>query len=248
MKIIQIVGRSNAGKTTFIKSLIGTLSAQGTVGAVKHLGHHGFLLEPGKDTTMYYESHAALSGGIDEEKSVLVRRENDLDSTLETLCNAGIEYAILEGFKSRLFPRIVIGDLESENVVLRNPTTDEVIAALPEFEDYYTTEGLVRELRRECGVSRPGAVLTFTGIGGDRTVAGSPEFDETADALAASIRRELETAPGIIGARVYHRRGQPHPGEGILYIAILAECSEEAFAAASSIMDRLKREHPDQEM
>ena len=136
MKIIQIVGRSNAGKTTFIKSLIGALSAHGTVGAVKHLGHHGFLLEPGKDTTLYYESHAAISGGVDEEKSVLVRRENDLDSTLEILCNAGIEYAILEGFKSRLFPRVVIGDLESENVVLRNPPVDEPSAALPEFEDY----------------------------------------------------------------------------------------------------------------
>ena len=35
MKIIQIVGRSNAGKTTFIKSLIRVLSAHGSVGAVK---------------------------------------------------------------------------------------------------------------------------------------------------------------------------------------------------------------------
>jgi len=251
MKIIQIVGRSNAGKTTFIKSLIRVLSAYGTVGAVKHLGHHGFLLEPGKDTTMYYESHAAISGGVDEEKSVLVRRENDLDSTLETLCNAGIEYAILEGFKSRPFPRVVIGDLESENVVLRNPTIDEVIGALPEFEDYYTVEGLARELRRECDVSRAGAVLTFTGIGRERTGAGrteSPEYDEAADALTASIQRELETAPGIIGARVYHRRGRLYPREDITYIAILAEHDEEAFTAASSAIDRLKRELLDIEM
>ena len=53
MKIIQIVGHSNAGKTTFIKSLIGALSPHGSVGAVKHLGHHGFTLEHGKDTTIY---------------------------------------------------------------------------------------------------------------------------------------------------------------------------------------------------
>ncbi|WP_243670368.1 molybdopterin-guanine dinucleotide biosynthesis protein MobB [Methanoculleus chikugoensis] len=48
MKIIQVVGRSNAGKTTFIKNLIGgALSAHGgAVGAVKHLGHHAFRSSP----------------------------------------------------------------------------------------------------------------------------------------------------------------------------------------------------------
>jgi len=250
MKIIQIVGRSNAGKTTFIKSLIGALSAHGTVGAVKHLGHHGFLLEPGKDTTMYYESHAAISGGVDEEKSVLVRRENDLDSTLETLCNAGIEYAILEGFKSRPFPRVVIGDLESENVVLRNPTIDAVIAALPEFEDYYTVEGLVRELKRECGVSRAGAVLTFNGLvrewtGTERT--GYLEFNETVNAVTESILEDVKAVPGIIGARFYHRKGRLYAGEDITYLAILAEHRQEAFAAAGSAIDRLKRELHDTE-
>ena len=250
MKIIQIVGRSNTGKTTFIRSLIGALSAHGTVGAIKHLGHHGFLLEPGKDTTLYYESHAAISGGVDEEKSVIIRRENDLDSTLATLCNAGIEYAILEGFKTRPFPRVVIGDLPGENVVLRNPTIDEVIAALPEFEDYYTVEGLVRELRRECGISHAGAVLTFNGIvrewtGTERTEY--LEFDETVDALTESIHREMEAVPGIIGARFYHRKGRLYAGEDITYLAILAEHREEAFAAASNAIDRLKRELHDVE-
>ncbi|WP_214020903.1 molybdopterin-guanine dinucleotide biosynthesis protein B [Methanoculleus sp.] len=251
MKIIQIVGRSNAGKTTFIKSLIGALSGHGTVGAVKHLGHHGFSLEPGKDTTLYHESYAAISGGVDEEKSVLVRRENDLDSTLEILCNAGVEYAILEGFKSRPFPRIVIGDLPSENVVLRNPTVDEVIAALPRFEDYYTVEGLVRELKRECGVSHAGAVLTFNGLvrewtGTERTEY--LEFDETVDAVTESIlQEEVEAVPGIIGARFHHRKGRLYAGEDITYLAILAEHRQEAFAAASNAIDRLKRELHDVE-
>jgi len=251
MKIIQVVGRSNAGKTTFIKNLIGALSAHGAVGAVKHLGHHGFSLEPGKDTTMYYESYAAISGGVDEEKSVVVRRENDLNSTLEVLCNAGIEYAILEGFKSRSFPRIVIGDLESENVVLRNPSVDDVIAALPEFEDFYTVEGLVRELKREHGVSHTGAILTFNGIvrewtGTERTEY--MEFDETVDALAESLRQEIESVPGIIGARFHHRKGRLYAGDDLTYVAILAKHRQEAFAAASRAIDRLKQELHDVEL
>ena len=245
MKIIQIVGHSNAGKTTFIKSLIGALSPHGSVGAVKHLGHHGFSLEHGKDTTIYYESYAAISGGVDEEKSVVVRRENDLNSTLDLLCNAGIEYAILEGFKSRPFPRVVIGDLESENVVLRNPSVEEVIAALDRFEDHHTVEGLVRELKRECDVSHAGAILTFNGIvrewsGDDRTEY--MDFDETVDATAKNIREEMETVPGIIGARFHHRKGRLYAGEDITYLAILAEHRQEAFAAAANAIDRLKRE------
>jgi len=250
MKIVQIVGRSNTGKTTFIRGLIPALSAHGTVGAVKHVGHHGFLLEPGKDTTVYHEAHAALSIGVDDEKSVLIRHENDLDSTLETLCNAGVDYAILEGFKSRPFPRIVIGDLASANVVLRNPTIDEVIAALPKFEDYYTIEGLVRELRRECNVAHAGAILTFNGIVREWTGAEHPEyleFDETVDALTESIRQEIEAVPGIIGVRFHHRKGRLYAGEDLTYLAILAEHRQEAFAAASNAIDRLKRELHDVE-
>lgn len=250
MKIIQIVGRSNAGKTTFIRNLISALSAHGAVGAIKHLGHHGFSLEPGKDTTLYYESHAAISGGVDEEKSVITRRENDLNTTLDILCNAGVEYAILEGFKSRPFPRVVIGDLESENVVLRNPSVEEVIAALDRFEDYYTVEGLVRELKRECDVSHAGAVLTFNGLvrewtGIERTEY--LEFDETVDAVTENILREIEAVPGIIGARFHHRKGRLYAGEDITYLAILAEHRQEAFAAASNAIDRLKKELHDVE-
>ena len=250
MKIIQIVGRSNAGKTTFIRSLIGGLSAHGTVGAVKRLGHHGFALEPGKDTTLFYEAHAALSSGIDGDKSVIISRENSLDATLEILCNAGVDYAILEGFKSRLFPRIVIGDLESENVVLRNPSVDDVIAALPEFEDFYTVEGLVRELKREHGVSHTGAILTFNGIvrewtGTERTEY--MEFDATVDALAESLRQEIEAVPGIIGARFHHRKGRLYAGDDLTYVAVLAKHRQEAFAAVSGAIDRLKQDLHDVE-
>jgi len=237
LKIIQVVGASNAGKTTFIKRLIGALSADGPVGVVKHLGHHGFYIEPGKDTTAYYESNAAISCGIDEEKSVFISQQTDLNAALATLCNVGVRYAVLEGFKARVFPRIVIGDLECENTVLRNPSVDDVVAALDNFEDFYTLEGLVRELRRDCDISRAGAVFTFNGI--VREWTGE---DESLDDLAERVQREIGNVPGILGARVYHRKGRLYAGEDITYVAILAECGQEAFAAAASAIDRLKRE------
>lgn len=230
MKVIQVVGRSNAGKTTFIKSLIVALSPHGPVGVVKHLGHHGFFIEPGKDTTAYYESNAAISCGVDEEKSVFISQETDLNSALDTLCNAGVRYAILEGFKARVFPRIVIGDLECEKTLLRDPSVDEVIGSLDDFEDYYTMEGLVRELKRDCGVSHAGSILTFSGIIREQT-----DEERTDNDLTERVQGEIESLPGILGARVYHRRD-------IVHIAILAEEGREAFTAAASAIERLRQE------
>ncbi len=42
MKIIQVVGRSESGKTTFIRNLIPELKKKGTVAVIKHLGDHTY--------------------------------------------------------------------------------------------------------------------------------------------------------------------------------------------------------------
>ena len=137
MKIIQVVGRSNSGKTTFIKTLIPALKQQGTVAVVKHLGDHDYELEDGKDTTAFFNGGADISVGIDSHKAIIAIHKNSLDDILSILCGEGMDYAIIEGFKTRTFPKIVIGDLISEPCVLKDPTVDQVVASLPAFEDYY---------------------------------------------------------------------------------------------------------------
>ncbi len=245
MKIIHIVGLSNTGKTYFARDLIAALKERGSVGAVKHLGHHTFATEAGKDTTAYYESGAAISSGIDEEKTTFMVRDSDLDQALHILCDAGVEYAIIEGLKSKPFPKIVMGDLAAENVLLRNPQVEDVVANLDRFEDYYTIEGLVKELKAEYDISRAGAILTFNGIvreysGNERT--DYMDFDDSIDATMESIRKDMESVEGIIGVRFHHRKGRLYAGEDITYLAILAEHRQEAFAAAMAAIDRLKRE------
>ena len=136
MKIIQVVGRSNSGKTTFIKQLIPKLKTQGSVAVIKHLGDHEFELEEGKDTTGFFEVGADISVGIDAHKSVVAIHNNSLDSTLEILFNQGINFTVIEGFKQRAFPRIVIGDLETDHCVLANPCPDEVLVSINAFEDF----------------------------------------------------------------------------------------------------------------
>jgi molybdopterin-guanine dinucleotide biosynthesis protein MobB len=137
MKIIQIVGRSNSGKTTFIKQLIPKLKTQGNVAVIKHLGNHEYELEEGKDTTGFFDVGADISVGIDADKSIAVIRNNSLESTLRLLFDQGMNFTVIEGFKQKSFPRIVIGDLETDQCVLTNPYPDEVLASLDAFEEFF---------------------------------------------------------------------------------------------------------------
>ena len=137
MKIIQVVGRSNSGKTTFIKQLIQKLKTQGNVAVIKLLGDHEFELEEGKDTTGFFDVGADISVGIDAHKSVIAIHNNSLYSTFKILFDQGINFTVIEGFKQRAFPRIVIGELETDQCVLTNPCPDEVLASIDAFEDFY---------------------------------------------------------------------------------------------------------------
>ncbi len=136
MRIIQVTGRSGSGKTTFIRTLIPVLTARGRVAVIKHLGDHDYLLDAEKDTTAFFTAGADISAGIDAGKAVVALRNNSLDAMLALLKSQGMDYAIIEGFKQRSFKKIVIGDLQVDGCILRNPTADDVIASIDRFDMY----------------------------------------------------------------------------------------------------------------
>lgn len=136
MKIIQIVGRSNSGKTTFIRNLIPELKKKGNVAVIKHLGDHTYTIEEGKDTTVFFDAGADISVGIDTDKAVALIRKNPLDEVLGMLLDQGMDFVIIEGFKQRAFPKIVIGDLTADTCILKNPVIEDVTASLSLFEDF----------------------------------------------------------------------------------------------------------------
>lgn len=136
MKIIQVAGRSNSGKTTFINKLIPELKKIGPVGVIKHLGDHEYHLEDRKDTTVFFQAGADITTGIDSEKSVCTMHHTDLDAILRLYAERGICFTVIEGYKQRSFAKIVIGSLEIDRCVLKDPTTSEVIEVLHLFDDY----------------------------------------------------------------------------------------------------------------
>lgn len=148
MKVINIIGHSCSGKTTFISKLVVELKELGPVATIKHLGHHNYNLEKGKDTTVFFERGVNISAGIDSEKTVLAIRDNDLASILDLLADQCIEFTVIEGFKTMGLPAIVIGDLESDKVLFRDPALDEVMNGLDQFPDYDTLKGIEAGLRK----------------------------------------------------------------------------------------------------
>jgi molybdopterin-guanine dinucleotide biosynthesis protein MobB len=140
MKIIQIVGSSNSGKTTFIQNLIPELKKKGTVAVIKHLGDHTYNFEEGKDTTVFFDAGADMSVGIDSNKAVAAIRKNTLEDVLGMLFDQGMDFTIIEGFKQRSFPKIVIGSLTDHTGILANPTVNEVITSLDLFENFCRTK------------------------------------------------------------------------------------------------------------
>lgn len=136
MKIIQVVGRSNSGKTTFIRNLIPLLKNIGKVGVIKHLGDHDFKLEEGKDTTFFFEAGADITTGIDAYKTVMTIKSDTLDETLHAYLAYGIDFAVIEGYKEREFAKIVIGSLEVDRCILKNPTPEETIQSIHRFDNF----------------------------------------------------------------------------------------------------------------
>ncbi|HJJ53623.1 MAG TPA: molybdopterin-guanine dinucleotide biosynthesis protein MobB [Methanocorpusculum sp.] len=136
MRVINIIGHSNSGKTTIVTKLVPLLAKVSTVCTIKHMGHHIWELPPGKDTTVHYDAGATCGAGIDAEKTVLTLRGTDVYLILDFYAWMGYDYAVVEGFKDESFSCAVLGDLSAKNCILTDPSVEELFAARDLFDEY----------------------------------------------------------------------------------------------------------------
>lgn len=220
MRVVQVAGWSGTGKTTLIEQVIDAAAPDLVIGVIKHLGGvHPFALDPGRDTTRFYERGARIVTGIDVGKGVTVVRADTLSAALDRLSDAGCDLAIVEGFKSEPFARVVIGDLPSERCVLRDPGAHEVLAALDRFDEYVSPGGLLRACRERahgCGAFEcSGTFAVPPGLAADR------------DSLAG-LEAHWASRPGVLAAGIH---GRVYAGAGTIVVALIA-CDPADGAAA----------------
>lgn len=110
MNILQIVGYKNAGKTTTATAAIAHLNRLGyTVGAIKHDAHDFEPDVPGTDSWRHREAGAAMTAITSPSCTAwTMERPSELDELLAVMRDNGVEAAIVEGFKTAPYPKLVL--------------------------------------------------------------------------------------------------------------------------------------------
>lgn len=263
MKVISVVGYKNSGKTALVSALVRKLSEFGRVGTIKHMGEQ--RLNPAEtDTGRQFDAGADVVIGITGTETtgielVSFSRNSDLEHALDLLCDQGLDFAVVEGFKESNLPKIALGDLKGvsnvffrmpENVDLHEELTASLVGMILAQPDRYTLEALIKKARKNPVIRKAGAIGTFTGI--VRELTGSektswlefekyePEASKTLDL----IRKDLKQKEGILEVLIHHKTGVIKAGEDIVYIVIAAAHRTELFPALSEAIERIKAEAP----
>lgn len=153
MKILQVVGYKNAGKTTLVCEIVRMLASEGIrAGALKR-DAHGADPEPEEaDTRKFREAGARAAALASDARTLWVReRSATLDDLLDALQAEAVDAAIVEGFKTAPYPKLVLlrSDEDADlldlpgitGVVLRGPCPQAELSARHAGHPLFRTEG-----------------------------------------------------------------------------------------------------------
>jgi molybdopterin-guanine dinucleotide biosynthesis protein B len=119
--IVSIVGKSDAGKTTFLEKLVGQIKERGyRLAVIKH-DFHGFDIDrPGKDTWRLARAGSDVVVISSPHKMAMIKaidRELSLDQLREQIMG-GVDIILTEGYKSADKPKIEISRAQVSNELL----------------------------------------------------------------------------------------------------------------------------------
>ena len=254
MKIISVVGYKKTGKTTLVGQLVKALKKHGPVGTIKHLHEHNINV-PDTDTWKHAQAGADVVVAVTPDELVKFSRNNNLASALDELANAGMDFAVVEGFKDSNLPKIALGDVKAPAIIKRldsyeRADTCELVELILKQPEYHTLDSLLRKLKSSRSIEKAGAIGTFTGIVRavtDKTKTEFLEFEahaELARKKMDEICGKLKEKKGIVDVLMHHRTGIIPAGDDIVYIAVAAGHREELFPVLREAIERLKEEVP----
>lgn len=113
MKVLQIVGYKNSGKTTLLERWLRQLTERGVrVAVIKHHGHPTPLELPARhtDSMRYYDAGAITSivAAANTIQMHLRKEGHDLSRLIELAMVAQPEVVFVEGFKEADYPKVVL--------------------------------------------------------------------------------------------------------------------------------------------
>lgn len=118
---VSVIGRSKTGKTTLIKNLIRELRIFGyRIAVIKHDPHdHGEIDRKGSDTWIFREEGSQAVILASPSKVTLFRQtvNEQFPEELFPLCG-DVDLIILEGYKKRDYPKLVIWTRKKEELAI----------------------------------------------------------------------------------------------------------------------------------
>ncbi|ANU23216.1 molybdopterin-guanine dinucleotide biosynthesis protein B [Planococcus donghaensis] len=124
VKVLQIVGYKNSGKTTVTLQLLKLAKSRGKIiSTIKHHGHGGALNMPDANTDSMQHFDQGAECSIAYGNGVIQMHQRSEDATLEDLIAlAGHEnpdFILVEGFKEAQYEKIVLLHSEDDWITLQ---------------------------------------------------------------------------------------------------------------------------------
>ncbi|MBC7114311.1 MAG: molybdopterin synthase catalytic subunit [Archaeoglobi archaeon] len=243
MKVITVAGYKNTGKTSLVEELVRELGKRGRVGTIKHMHHE----EDRGDTARHMKAGADAVIGISSESSRLMMKELSLREALDILADLGMDYAIIEGFKTSELPKVLLGDAEANAVVGKDLSAEEILQRLDEFPEWETVKSLIRKVKSSPKIGDVGAIGCFIGVVREEGVVKALEIEKyggVAERIMREIEEEVKKEFGVIEVRMHHNSGRLVGGEDIVYIVVAASHRKEMFEALREAVERMKQRVP----
>ncbi|WP_290725442.1 molybdenum cofactor biosynthesis protein MoaE [Archaeoglobus sp.] len=166
----------------------------------------------------------------------------NIRDALETLADLGFEYAAMLGFELELE-----GLEKGLGFKIPKVKTVEEVEKAPEIE---SLKSLVIKTKCVEGVERCGAMGIFVGFvrkeSEGKTVSRLEyeAYDEMLNEKVREIEERIKQMPGIVNARIYHKRGVLMPGEDIVYITVMGEHRKDIWEPLKEAVELMKKELP----
>ncbi|AKG73169.1 molybdopterin-guanine dinucleotide biosynthesis protein B [Salinicoccus halodurans] len=108
MKVLQITGYKDSGKTTVVNQMVARLKGNGrTVAVIKHHHSDDVVMQNRTDSESFTRSGADYSILNTPGTSMQVKKEPpELEEQLDALNKEGIDFVLIEGYKDLSFPKI----------------------------------------------------------------------------------------------------------------------------------------------
>ena len=116
MKVGAIVGKKKSGKTTLIELLVAKLRHYGSVGCIKHAHELDLAMPVARDTDRFFTAGAEEVIGASSEKTLAIRGRKDLADLIAEMGRSGVDFVLVEGFKSSNLPKIALNDFAPDEV------------------------------------------------------------------------------------------------------------------------------------